>query len=104
MQYMRYLFGTFKNGKKFSLFKQHEEKTGLTIYFANPYAAWQRGLNENTNGLQRQYFPKGINFKKVTDKNLVSAVKRLNHRPSKCLDYQTPHEVYRQALRGALAT
>jgi len=77
---------------------------GLTIYFADPYAAWQRGLNENTNDLLRQYFPKGMNFRKVTDKNLVLAVKKINHRPRKCLDYQTPYEVYRQALRGAVAT
>ena len=95
---------TVDNGKEFSLFKQLEEKTGLTIYFADPYAAWQRGLNENTNGLLRQYFPKGVNFRKVTDENLALAVKKINHRPRKCLDYQTPHEVYRQALRGALAT
>ena len=95
---------TVDNGKEFSLFKQLEEKTGLTIYFADPYAAWQRGLNENTNGLLRQYFPKGMNFRKVTDKNLALAVKKLNHRPRKCLGYQTPHEVYYQALRGAVAT
>ena len=95
---------TVDNGKEFSRFKKLEEKTGLTIYFADPYAAWQRGLNENTNGLLRQYFPKGMNFMKVTDKNLALAVKKLNHRPRKCLDYQAPHEVYCQALRGAVAT
>jgi len=95
---------TVDNGKEFSQFKKLEEKTGLTIYFADPYAAWQRGLNENTNGLLRQYFPKGMNFMKVTDKNLALAVKKLNHRPRKCLNYQTPHEVYYKELHGALAT
>ena len=95
---------TVDNGKEFSMFKQLEEKTGLTIYFTDPYSAWQRGLNENTNGLLRQYFPKGMNFREVTDKVLALAVKKINHRPRKCLDYQTSHEVYCQALRGALAT
>ena len=95
---------TIDNGKEFSQFKKHEEKTGLTIYFANPYAAWQRGLNENTNGLLRKYFPKGMNFREITDKVLALAVKKINHRKRKCLDYQTPHEVYCQALRGAVAT
>jgi len=95
---------TIDNGKEFSQFKKLEEKTGLTIYFADPYAAWQRGLNENTNGLLRQYFPKGMNFREITDKVLALAVKKINHRPRKCLDYQTPHEVYYQALRGAVAT
>jgi len=95
---------TLDNGKEFSWFKKLEEKTGLTIYFADPHAAWQRGLNENTNGLLRQYFPKGMNFRKIIDKVLALAVKKINHRPRKCLDYQKPHEVYYQALRGAVAT
>jgi IS30 family transposase len=95
---------TVDNGKEFSLFKEIEEKTGLTIYFADPYAAWQRGSNENTNKLMRQYFPKGMDFRKITDQELASKVKLLNHRPRKCLNYQTPHEVYCQARCGALAT
>ncbi|MCJ7618495.1 MAG: IS30 family transposase [Desulfobacterales bacterium] len=90
---------TLDNGKGFSLFKQFEEKTDLTIYFTDPYATWQRGLNENTNSLVRQYFPKEMNFRKVTDKNLAVAVKKLNNKPRKCLDYQIPYKVYRQALR-----
>jgi len=58
---------TLDNGKEFSWFKKLEEKTGLTIYFADLYAARQRGLNENTNGLLRQYFPKRMNFREITD-------------------------------------
>jgi len=95
---------TVDNGKEFAYFKQLEKKTGFSIYFADPYSAWQRGLNENTNGLIRQYFPKGTNFKDITNKNLALVVKKINHRPRKSLNYQTPHEVFYSAIRGALAT
>jgi len=93
---------TVDNGKEFSQFKEIEAKTGLAVYFADPYAAWQRGTNENTNGLLRYYFPKGTDFRKISEKDLALVVKRLNNRPRKCLNYQTPHEVFSQALRGAL--
>lgn len=95
---------TVDNGSEFSRFKELEDKTGLTVYFADPYAAWQRGTNENTNGLLRQYFPKGTDFSKITEEDLAFAVKKLNYRPRKCLDYQSPHEVFRQRPSGALAT
>lgn len=93
---------TVDNGKEFSQFKQLEKKTGFCIYFADPYSAWQRGSNENTNGLIRQYFPKGTNFRDVTSKDLALVVKKLNHRPRKCLHYQTPHEIIYDAIHGAL--
>jgi transposase, IS30 family len=93
---------TVDNGKEFSLFKEIETKTGLSVFFADPYAAWQRGTNENTNGLLRFYFPKGTNFTDVPEKDLALVVRKLNNRPRKCLNYQTPSEVLRQALRGAL--
>jgi len=95
---------TVDNGKEFSMFKQLEEETGLSVYFADPYSAWQRGSNENTNGLIRQYLPKGTNFRDITNKDLALVVKRLNYRPRKCLHYQTPHESFYRAVRGALAT
>jgi IS30 family transposase len=66
-------------------------------------SAWQRGCNENTNGLIRQYLPKGFNFRDMTNKELAVIVKKLNHRPRKCLNYQTPHEVIQSAIHGALA-
>ena len=94
---------TVDNGSEFAQFKKFEEKTGLEIYFAKPYSPWQRGANENTNGLLRQYFPKGSNFKKLTEKDVEEAVKRLNNRPRKCLGYRTPHEVFWKVARGALA-
>jgi IS30 family transposase len=93
---------TVDNGKECAHFKELEEKTGLTVYFADPYAAWQRGTNENTNGLLRQYFQKGTDFRKVPEKEVALVVKKLNNRPRKCLSYQTPHEVFCQALSGAL--
>jgi transposase, IS30 family len=93
---------TVDNGKEFSQFKEIEGKTGLAVYFADPYAAWQRGTNENTNGLLRYYFPKGTDFRKVSEKELALVLRKLNNRPRECLNYQTPSEVYRQALRGAL--
>ena len=95
---------TVDNGKEFARFKELEDKTGLTVYFADPYSAWQRGTNENTNGLLRQYFPKGTDFRNVTEEDLAFAVKKLNHRPRKCLNYRSPWEVFSRASNGALAT
>ena len=95
---------TVDNGKEFARFKELEDKTGLTVYFADPYSAWQRGTNENTNGLLRQYFPKGTDFRNVTEEDLAFAVKKLNHRPRKCLNYRSPQEVFSKASNGALAT
>jgi len=95
---------TVDNGKEFARFKELEDKTGLTVYFADPYSAWQRGTNENTNGLLRQYFPKGTDFRDVTEEDLAFAVKKLNHRPRKCLNYRSPSEVFSRASNGALAT
>jgi IS30 family transposase len=94
---------TVDNGKEFSQFKELEAKTGLKVYFADPYAAWQRGTNENTNGLLRFYFPKGTDFLAVAEEELDLIVKTINQRPRKCLNYQTPHEVFFRNSRGALA-
>ena len=93
---------TVDNGKEFARFKELENQTGLTVYFADPYSAWQRGTNENTNGLLRQYFPKGTDFRNVTAEELAFAVKKLNHRPRKCLGYQSPYEVFWNTSSGAL--
>jgi IS30 family transposase len=94
---------TVDNGKEFSRFKELENSTQLKVFFADPYSAWQRGANENTNGLLRFYFPKGTDLSQVAEAELNRAVKRLNHRPRKCLGYRTPYEVLRDALNGALA-
>ena len=93
---------TVDNGSEFAEFKRFETKTGLDIYFTKPYSPWQKGANENTNGLLRQYFPKATSFKNIIDSDIDKVVKRLNNRPRKCLNYQTPHEVFWKEARGAL--
>jgi transposase, IS30 family len=93
---------TVDNGREFANFKGLESNTKLTVYFADPYSAWQRGTNENTNGLLRQYFPKGTNLNSVSEKEVAFVVNKLNNRPRKCLNYQTPHEVFSLAKSGAL--
>ena len=84
---------TVDNGKEFAGFKEMEKSVGLCCYFADPYSSYQRGTNENTNGLLRQFFPKGTDFKKVSDVELDKAVALINNRPRKCLNYRTPNEV-----------
>jgi IS30 family transposase len=64
------------------------------FYFAHPYCSWERGLNENTNGLVRQYFPKKTNFRTISDAAVKQVMEKLNHRPRKTLGYKTPHEVF----------
>ena len=94
---------TVDNGSEFSQFKELEKKARLKVYFADPYAAWQRGTNENTNGLLRHYFPKGTDFRTISEEVIELIVKKVNNRPRKCLNYRTPHEVFFQTSRGALA-
>ena len=85
---------TLDNGIEFSEYELMERETRVTIYFAYPYHSWERGTNENFNGLLRQYFPKGSNFATVTQKDVSRAVRELNHRPRKRLNYLTPYEVF----------
>ena len=85
---------TADNGSEFARFKQLEASLGFRVFFANPYCAWERGANENTNGLLRQYFPKGCNFHAITDQEVKVAVDKLNNRPRKSLGYRTPNEVF----------
>ena len=89
---------TTDNGKEFALFKELEKNLGLKVYFAHPYTSWERGLNENTNGLIRQYFPKGTDFSKVSHQAVAEVERKLNNRPRKCLGYRTPEEVLAMSL------
>ena len=85
---------TVDNGKEFA---SHESVAGalrIRVYFADPYSAWQRGLNENTNGLIRQYVPKGSDVRTLTDDQVQQIMNRLNNRPRKSLGYLTPNEVF----------
>ena len=93
---------TLDNGSEFSRFKIIEKVSKITVYFADPYASHQCGTNENTNGLVRQLFPKGCDFKAVSDRDLARAVSTINNRPRKCLGFRTPNEV-RKEPNGAPA-
>lgn len=84
---------TVDNGKEFAKFKQIEKRLGIAVYFAHPYSSWERGANENMNGLLREFFPKGSDFCQVTHQAVAKAVTKLNNRPRKCLAYRTPAEV-----------
>ena len=89
---------TLDNGSEFGSCPQLAEKLGLDIYYADSYAAWQRGANEQVNGLLRRFFPKGTDFAQVSLPETQRAAKLLNHLPRKCLQYKTPHEVYWKAV------
>lgn len=84
---------TLDNGKEFAGYEDLSRWIGIAIYFTKPYAAWQRGTNENTNGLLRQYFPKGSDFDGVTSRELSRVVRLINDRPRKRLKYRTPNEI-----------
>jgi len=81
---------TADNGKEFAYHERVSEALDAKVYFADPYSSWQRGLNENTNGLLRQYWSKITDFKKVSQKEVSSVIVQLNNRPRKTLNYQTP--------------
>jgi IS30 family transposase len=85
---------TLDNGKEFAKHEQIATQTGIEIYFARPYASWERGSNENTNGLIRQYLPKERRLDDLEDQELQTIMTALNHRPRKRLDFRTPHEVF----------
>jgi IS30 family transposase len=85
---------TYDNGSEFAEHATTEIMAQIAIYFANAYHSWERGTNENTNGLLRQFFPKGTDFTKITDSDLQEAVELINNRPRKRLNYHTPKEVF----------
>lgn len=85
---------TYDNGVQFSEHETLERDLNLCVYFAFPYHSWERGTNENTNGLLREFFPKGSSFKNISKRKLDRVVKLINNRPRKCLCYQTPEEVF----------
>jgi transposase, IS30 family len=95
---------TVDNGSEFARFARLETKLGLEVFFAEPYKAYQRGANENANGLLRQFFPKGRDLAKVRHAEVARVQDLMNNRPRKCLNYRTPAEVFQPppgvALRG----
>lgn len=85
---------TFDNGKEFAQHQKIGRSLGMEIYFAEPYCAWQRGTNENTNGLLRQFFPKRTDFHRVSHQAVARMKRLLNERPRRRLHYQTPAEIF----------
>lgn len=89
---------TVDNGKEFAYHQKVDQALGIQTYFADPYCSWQRGSNENFNGLLRQYIPKKRRLETVTEQELNMIENRLNHRPRKRLGFKTPHEVFHASL------
>lgn len=87
---------TVDNGKEFAFHQQIADALGVNVYFARPYHSWERGANENTNGLLRQYFPKGSDFTNITDQQVKQAQDSINGRPRKRLGYLSPKEIMSQ--------
>ena len=94
-------------GREFSDHQVIASDLEARVYFAHPYSSWERGVNENTNGLIRQYFPKNRDLTAVTKAETDYVMNRLNHRPRKTLGFRTPYEVFfnmRTPLTVALAS
>ena len=91
---------TTDNGKEFAQHERIASELGADFFFAHPYASWERGANENMNGLIRQFFPKKMSFDSITPDEITFAVDKLNHRPRKCLGFRTPHEVFMAQLQS----
>ena len=88
---------TYDNGKEFAYHRQISEALEAQGFFAHPYHSWERGLNENTNGLIRQYLPKGKSFDELTPREVQDIMDKLNNRPRKCLGFRTPNQVLIEA-------
>ena len=89
---------TFDNGTEFTRHEHIAKALKAKTYFANPYASWERGINENTNGLLRQFFPKATNFNTVTQEQIDHALTLLNNRPRKTRQYKTPNEIFANTI------
>ena len=91
---------TYDQGREMAQHKLFTKKTGVKVYFAHPRSPWERGTNENTNGLIRQYFPKGTDFKKVSLYLIKKAQDQLNGRPRKVLEFKKPYEVFEELINS----
>jgi transposase, IS30 family len=94
---------TYDNGMEMANHKWLANNTGMDIFFANPYSSWERGTNENTNGLIRRFFPKGTDFNNITIEQLKQAQYSLNNRPRKILAYKTPNEIMNHEITNYAA-
>lgn len=91
---------TTDNGKEFAQHERIALQLDAKHFFAHPYCSWERGANENMNGLIRQFFPKKMRFESITAKDIQQTMHSLNHRPRKCLNFKTPHEVFMKQLES----
>ena len=91
---------TYDRGSEMTEHKLFTEETKIKVFFADPHSPWQRGTNENTNGLIRQYFPKGTDFRTIPISAIRQAEQMLNSRPRKCLEYYTPAEKFYELITG----
>ena len=89
---------TWDRGAEMAQHKSFTRSTGIQIYFADPHAPWQRGSNENTNGLLREYFPKGVDLARYSAEQVAAVAEQLNNRPRKRLGFRTPNEVMHDIL------
>ncbi|QPR67140.1 IS30 family transposase [Lysinibacillus macroides] len=89
---------TTDRGKEFSCYHVLEKDLNIQVYFADAYSSWQRGSNENGNGLLREFFPKKTNFDHVAEAEVAQALHLINHRPKKCLGWKTAHEAFQEEL------
>lgn len=90
---------TFDNGREFAYHEKISAALEATSYFAHPYHSWERGANENTNGLIRQYAPKGSDFNGLTNQEVEFMMEQLNNRPRKCLDFETPNQIIQKVYQ-----
>lgn len=90
---------TYDNGIEMARHQKITQKTGMEIYFAHPYSSWERGTNENTNGLIRRYLPKGTDFNLISEKQLMVIQEKLNNRPRKIIGFKTPKEIMNSELK-----
>jgi len=95
---------TSDNGKEFAHHQLIAQQLDAQFFFADPYSSWQRGLNENTNGLIRQYFPKNVDLRSVTNHDLIPVYESINQRPRKSLNFVLPNNLFYNISKVALVT
>ena len=91
---------TYDNGIEMARHEKITQNTGMKIFFAHPYSSWERGTNENTNGLIRRYLPKGTDFNQIDEKLLMTIQEKRNNRPRKIIGFKTPQEIMDYELKN----